>query len=154
MKKLGRKVQSLLGFNNNLKVNYREKLGFRLIKIYSLVILVSFALIGLKESVFPFLTFCINIFGPHCEPVGSYIATLASLPGYLIVSILVKYKGDLSPGILFIVLFTSSILFYYLLGLAIDKYNLRVTKKFRLEHGIILIFIVLLISILFFATLL
>lgn len=125
------------------------KKDFRVLfpQLYIIGILVGFVL-TLLFAVFPQLVMCSQIFGDQlCTPTGIFVGLFVSLPGYLIAGNLFSILPALSVGVSFVIVIITSIAFYYLLGLLLDKIRQKSTSKSSLF--IVASFIVLLLFLLF-----
>jgi hypothetical protein len=128
-----------------LKKFFKKDTRILLLQIYIIVLLVGFIL-TLLFAAFPSLIVCNNIFGEEfCTPTGLYLGLLASLPGYVIAGNLLASFNQLPTALSFIIVISTSGIFYFLLGFLIDKAR---KKKFTKELLIILSsFIILIISV-------
>lgn len=113
--------------------------------IYFLLLLLGIVLTFIYAFIPSFVT-CSSIFGRHfCTPTGIFIALFFSLPGYIISGNIISFIENLPWGISFAIVIATSSVFYYLLGLAIDKFR---GKPLNAEN-ISKIFIIISFSILF-----
>lgn len=126
-----------------------EKRGYKLFLplLYISGLFISVILSGLYV-VFPSLVFCSSLFGQRfCTLAGVYIASIISLPGYFIAGYLFNIPPETKWSVSLIYVIFSSILFYFLLGLILDK--VKESSASRLSKIIIIFFILLLIIFLF-----
>ena len=124
------------------------KKDFRILlpQLYIIVLIAGFIL-TLLYAVFPQLVICTQLLGQdYCTPVGIYVGLFASLPGYLIAGNIVPATQSLPSIISFIIVVVVSAIFYFVIGLLIDKYRERKTSKVYLF--ILTVFVVLLIALL------
>ncbi len=120
--------------------------GFRKILplIYLLLLLLGLVLTIIYAFVHSFVI-CSSLFGTNfCTPTGIYIALLASIPGYIISGNILYYIGEIPWLISFIVVIITSLVFYYLVGLIIDKYKSKSPSFENISKIIIIIFFCLL----------
>lgn len=126
-----------------LRSFFRKDSKILLPKIY-LVILAFGFILTLLYAAFPGLTICSSFFGEEfCTPAGIYLGLMASLPGYVIAGNLLSSFNELPAVISFITVILTSGLFYFLLGLLIDK--VRFKKFSKLAILIISALVILLI---------
>ena len=99
------------------------------IQIYAIILLIAFIL-TLLFAAFPSLIVCSNFFGEEfCTPTGLYLGLLASLPGYVVAGNILSSFNEIPAGLSFIIVIATSGLFYFLLGLLIDKARFKKFKK-------------------------
>lgn len=121
-----------------------DKKGFKffLPSVYILGLLISLIL-ALAYIPFRSLVICSSLFGQQfCTPAGIYFASIISLPGYFIAGNLLNIPAQLKWYFSLIFVLLSTVSFYYLVGLFIDKYRDSSTSKVTLI--IIAVFVVLL----------
>lgn len=126
-----------------LKIFVRKDKRILFIQIYIIILLIAFIL-TLLYAAFPSFIVCSNFFGEEfCTPAGIYIGLMASLPGYVVAGNLLSSFNELPSVLSFLAVIVTSLLFYYLLGILIDKAR---KKKFT-KTGLIIIstFVALLI---------
>lgn len=129
-----------------------SKKGYKVIfpAVYLLGLALSLILF-LLYSFFPSLIICSSLFGQQfCTPLGVYIASIISLPGYFITGNLLNIPSEMKwyGSLIYVIL--SSGLFYYLLGWLIDKLKGRSISK--TSRFIIALFIILLFILFFLLT--
>lgn len=89
--------------------------------IYLFLILLGFVLTIVYAFV-PSFVACSSMFGRQfCTPIGIFVALIVSLPGYIIAGNVLSFIEDLHWAVSLAVVFVTSALFYYLLGLFIDN---------------------------------
>lgn len=121
------------------------KKDFRILfpRIYFSVIIFGFILTLLYAAI-PSLIICSSFFGEEfCTPAGIYLGLMASLPGYVVAGNLLSSFNELPSVLSFLAVIATSGIFYYFLGVLIDKAR---KKKFT-KTGLIIIstFVALLI---------
>lgn len=125
-----------------------KKSGFK--KILPLIYFI-FLLLGLVLTfIYAFvhsLVICSSIFGTEfCTPTGIFLILCASLPGYLISGNMLSFISELPWAVSFAVVILASFVFYYLLGLLIDKLK---EKKLDPEYTSKIIIVVVFFILLF-----
>lgn len=113
--------------------------------IYFLVLLTGIILTFVYAFI-PSFVICSSIFGNQfCTPTGIYIILFVSLPGYIISGNLLAFISDIPWALSFAVVMITSFLFYYLLGLLIDKYRGKAMDAENISKLIIVIFFFILL---------
>lgn len=132
-------------YNFFKKVKYKKFLP----SLYTKLVILGFTLTGLKYTLLPKLEICSSIFGDNeCDPLGNFIVTYASFPGYLFSSFLLFLKPKASAFYLISGIFLISLLFYFLIGVLIDKLKQKKIKILSTQTLVFLLFIVLIILLL------
>ena len=118
-----------------LKKFFKKDFRVLFIQIYLIVLLVAFIL-TLLFAAFPSLIVCSSFFGEEfCTPTGLYLGLLASLPGYVVAGNLLSSFNEIPVALSYVIVVSTSGLFYFLLGLLIDKVK---NKKFKRSEIIII----------------
>lgn len=118
--------------------------------VYLKVVLLGFALTGVQVTFIPKLVACSAIFGQYaCDPLGSYVVALSSLPGYLIVGKVMSTWPKLPAYAFFVVLISFSTAFYFFIGFLLDKKNFTTFSQKDLATFIILGALTILLLLLF-----
>jgi len=118
-----------------IKKFFKKDFRILFIQIYLIVLLIAFIL-ALLFAAFPSLIICSSFFGEEfCTPTGLYLGLLASLPGYVVAGNLLSSFNEIPAVLSFIIVIATSGLFYFLLGLLIDKAK---NKKFKKSEIIII----------------
>lgn len=114
--------------------------------IYLLILAFGLVLTGFYVFV-PSLVTCSELFAEKfCIPTGIYLAFLVNIPGYFIAGNLLPFLENISWWISLIVIIIVSGIFYFLVGLLIDKFKVKVpTTKGISKYIIVLAFILLLV---------
>lgn len=129
-----------------VKLYFKKDFRILLPQLYALGIIVGFVL-TLLYATFPGLSFCSELFGDQfCTPAGIYLGLFISLPGYLIAGNLFSQLPTLSGSSSFLIVIVTSGIFYFLLGLLIDKFRKKTASKTGVF--IVAVFVVLLLILL------
>ena len=147
MNRPGTKIDKLPGALLKYYTSIIKRLPLLIIKLYLFLLLVGLALTGLRYTAFPGLTYCLNIFGEFCDAVENILISLISFPGFYFANSFFPNREDISPGNLFMIVIVFSIVFYFIIGLAIEKLKNIKKKgtKLTTEKAIIIIFTILLL---------
>lgn len=149
--KLVKKLKNNKYFKKALKF-FKKDFRLLLPQLYIIGIVLALVL-TLLYAVFPQLIFCSQIFGDQiCTPVGIYFGLVISLPGYLIAGNLVPATQSLPSLISFLIVIITSVFFYFIIGLLLDK--LRKPKTSRINLFILTVFVILIFITLFLLSLL
>jgi predicted PurR-regulated permease PerM len=134
-------------------LRFLKKLGFKksLPLIYLLLLFLGVILTFIYAFIPTFVS-CSFLFGSYfCTPTGIFIALFASLPGYILSGNLLSFIKDLPWSVSFAVIILTSVVFYYLLGLFLDKFK---SKSLNTESmSKIIIFVFFFILLIFFISL-
>lgn len=131
-----------------LAIKELKKSGFKKIVplIYLITLVIGIVLTFIYTFIHSFVT-CSSLFGTDfCTPTGIFVVLFASLPGYIISGNLLSFIKDIPSSVSFAVVILTSIVFYFLLGLLIDKFR---SRKMSAENTSKFI-VVVIFSILFF----
>lgn len=113
---LKRKLSEL--YSKTLTWGYKKLLP----SFYIFVVIFGLVLTGIHYAFFPKMFLCSSFFGEQiCTPAGIFIVVLASLPGYLIAGNILKFLTEIPGFTSFVVIFLSSVLFYFGVGYLVDK---------------------------------
>jgi len=141
-------ITGVLSFFRNIKKSEGRKDFEKLLPvIYAKTLVLGFALTGLTFTFFPKFVLCLTLFGNTCDPVGNYFVAIASLPGYLVASILLFYFTNISSQLLIIIIVLVSFVFYFLAGLLIDRLKVRKKTLSKTQLLVVLTFLLLVIAL-------
>jgi hypothetical protein len=132
---------------NHPEIVYRKKLPLLYVKL----VFFGLALTGMQATFLPQMVACTSLFGMYaCDPWGNFLVAFVSMPGYLFTGKIMSFWSNAPSYVFFLVLFSLSILLYYMLGLLLDR---RSRGKTSLKSfTIFLVFTALLILLaMFFA---
>lgn len=121
------------------------KKDFRLLlpQLYLLGLLTGF-IFTLLYATFPKLVICSDFLGyQFCTPTGVFIALIINFPGYIISGNIFRRLPKVPWLLSLFTVILTSLVFYYLVGILIDKYR-KGTYKQKVTICIIVIFVVLL----------
>lgn len=119
-----------------------------LIQLYLFVIVFGFVL-TLLYAAYPSLLTCSKFFGDEfCTPTGIFVGLLASIPGYVVAGNVLSSFNQLPGWLSLTIVIATSVFFYYLIGLVIDK--LRRGKLSLAEKIVIVAFIILVVFVILF----
>lgn len=149
-------LKQILGYKSFLKIKRARRLvqgfSFRKILLFSYIfgILLGFFLAVL--SIFlPFLSTCFSLFGERfCTSTGVLLVLFISLPGYLLVGNLFSLLAQIPWVLSFLAVILFSGVFYFLMGLFIDKIRMKkpsteVATKYLVYISFIFLVILLLL---------
>lgn len=126
-----------------------KKYGKFLPLLYISILVLGSAITGLFIY-FPTLYKCGVVLGLEmCQPTGTYIMMTASAPGYLIGGNLLKLHPTVTLAGSILVVFVTSLLFYYAIGWVIDKWRkheLEPIKTILVTAIILCLFLLLALS--------
>lgn len=126
--------------------NLRKK-GLKIVLPFAyLLFLVVGLLLYLTHTLFPRLVVCLNIFGGRvCSSIGVLITTVVSLPGYIVVGIILSNFVDKVPvAISLFLVVVISFLIYFAVGFILDKIGrVKIIPKMSLQNLILAIFLIL-----------
>jgi hypothetical protein len=127
------------------KIEYKKFL----VSTYFQLIVAGFTLTGLAYTFMPFLRICSSLFGvDDCDPVGNYIVTFASFPGYIVTSVILFFYSNTPSYLIISSIVLFSLLIYFLIGLAIDNFKSSDKPINKIQTLIIAVFAILVISLL------
>jgi len=146
-----RKIAERIELKNNQEKSGSKQYFRKILPlVYLKVILLGFALTGIQVTFVPKLVACSAIFGQYaCDPLGSYVVALSSLPGYLIVGKIMSSWPKLPAYAFFVVLISFSTLCYFFIGFLMDKRNFKNFSQKDLTTFIILAALTILLLLLF-----
>lgn len=118
-------------------------------QLYLIGLLLSFILV-LLYATFPSLVICSSFLGREfCTQTGIFTGLILSIPGYLIAGNILSGLGELQWYLSLLIVFITSLVFYYLLGLYIDKFK-KADGTERIKLIVIGVFFFLLLFLIMF----
>jgi len=92
-------------------------------QLYLIGLFLSFILV-LLYATFPSLVICSSFLGREfCTQAGIFTGLILSIPGYLVAGNVLSGIGEFPWFVSLLIVFITSLVFYYLLGLYIDKFK-------------------------------
>ena len=96
------------------KNRYRKLLP----RLYSYLVFIGLAATGAQANFLPKFVLCSKFFGEYsCDPFGNYLIAFSSFPGLLIAGQVSSKWSNISAVSFFLILFISSLVIYFLIGL-------------------------------------
>ena len=144
MKKLAKKPLKKAGLVvRKLKKFFKKDFRILIPQIYLFGLLIGF-IFTLLYATFPQLIVCSDLLGyEFCTPIGVFIALIINFPGYIISGNIFTRLANVPWLLSLFAVILISLVFYFLVGLSIDKYR-KGTYKQRVVVCVIAIFVVLL----------
>jgi len=140
------KITNLLNkVGRRIPKRFRWKLPF----FYGLCLFFGFILF-LAYLKFPSLVVCSKLFGQgFCTPTGDFLILLVSIPGYFIAGNFLPFLPQLNWVVSFVLVILITFAFYYLVGVAAEKYSKAPYSK-KITMLVTLLFSVLIILAILF----
>jgi len=134
-------MKNVIGYFKGV-CEYIRRHGLRITFPSIYLALLTFSLvISLFYRFTPFLYICPNLLGQElCAPLGVYIALFVSYPGYLFVAYAIPGSADWRWEFSSVVVILISALFYFIVGLAVDKFK-KGNKNYKIKLTTICIFV-------------
>lgn len=100
-----------------------------LLTLYIFLVILG-VIVTLLYLVVPSLSACPTMFGLRiCAPLGIYVILFSSIPGYMIAGNFFSYYPDIPWYVSFLIVLVVSFIFYYAVGLFIDKLRDKDSEK-------------------------